>query len=212
MIISEKKTKSMIVNFTNNYQFHTRMKINGSNIEVVDKIRILGTTFTNNLTWNENCDILIKKVNARMQLIRKVWSFGSTREDMVHLWKVYCLSVLEQSCMVWDSGLSIENETDLERTQKTFVKLVLQEEYKNYFQGLKALGLETLKKRRKALTLRFIKQSLADGKLHKYFPLRRKQHGMETRKEEKYQIIHANTNRYQNSPIIAMQRLLNENQ
>ena len=38
MIISEKKTKSMIVNFTNNYQYHTRMKINGSIIEDVDKI------------------------------------------------------------------------------------------------------------------------------------------------------------------------------
>ena len=73
-----------------------------------------------------------------MQQIRKEWSFGSTREDMVHLWKVYCLSVLEQSCMVWDSGLSIEKETDLERTQKTFVKLVLQEEYKKLFSGLKS--------------------------------------------------------------------------
>ena len=210
MLISEKKTKSMIVNFTHNYQFHTRMKINESNIEVVDKIRILGTTFTNNLTWTENCDILIKKVNARMQLLRKVWSFGSSREEMVHLWKVYCLSVLEQSCMVWDSGLTLENETDLERTQKTFAKLVLQEDYKNYFQALKTLGLETLKQKRKSLTLRFVRQSLADGKLHNLFPLRRKQHGMRTREEEKYQITYANTNRYKNSPILAMQRLLNE--
>ena len=40
------------------------MKKNGSTIEVVDKFRILGTTFTNNLTWSENCDILLKKFNA----------------------------------------------------------------------------------------------------------------------------------------------------
>ena len=98
----------------------------------------------------------------------------------------------------------------MERTQKTFAKLVLQEEYKNYFQTLNELGLETLKKRRKVLTLRFAQHSLADGKLHNLFPMRRKQHGMETRKEEKYKIIQANTMRYQNSPIIAMQRLLNE--
>jgi hypothetical protein len=38
MIISEKKTKSMIINFTNNYQFHTRLTLNIQNIEVVDKI------------------------------------------------------------------------------------------------------------------------------------------------------------------------------
>ena len=42
MIISE-KTKSMITNFTNNYQFYTRLTLNSQNIEVVDKIKILGT-------------------------------------------------------------------------------------------------------------------------------------------------------------------------
>jgi hypothetical protein len=118
MIISEKKTKSMIVNFTNNYQFHTRLQLKGHAIEVVDKIKILGTTRTNNCSWTENCDIIVRKVNARMQLLRKVSSFGSNQEEMVHLWKVFCLSVLDQSCVVWGSGLTKENEDDLERTQK----------------------------------------------------------------------------------------------
>ena len=123
MIISEAKTKSMIVYFTNNYRFQTRLKLNNMNIEVVDKIKILGTIFTNTLSWNENCDRIIKKVNARMQLLRKVWNFGSTNDEMVQLWKTYCLSLLEQSCVVWDSGLTRENELDLERCQ-TFCKLI----------------------------------------------------------------------------------------
>ena len=33
---------------------------------------------------------------------------------------------------------------------------------------------------------------------------------MKTRKRDFFQVIHANTERYQNSPIINMQRLLNE--
>ena len=109
MIISENKTKSMIINFTNNYQFQTRLQLNNKNIETVDQMKILGTIFTSTLSWDENCTKIIKKVNARMQLLRKVWSFGSTIEEMVQLWKVYCLSVLEQSCIVWDSGLTEEN-------------------------------------------------------------------------------------------------------
>jgi hypothetical protein len=76
MLISEKKTKSMIINFTEKYQFHTRLKLNDSNVQVVEKMKILGTLVTNKLSWSENCDILVKKVNARMQLLRKVWSFG----------------------------------------------------------------------------------------------------------------------------------------
>ena len=84
-------------------------------IEIVKQIKILGTIFTENFSWDENCAAIIKKVNARMQLLTKIWSFGSTNEEMVHLWKVYCLSILEQSCVVWGSSLTLENKNDLER-------------------------------------------------------------------------------------------------
>ena len=162
----------MIINFTHKYQFQTRLQLNNKNIEIVDQIKILGTIFTNTLSWNENCANIIKKVNARMQLLRKVWSFGSTNEEMVQLWKTYCLSVLEQSCVVWSSGLTNENKMDLERTQKTFCKLVLEENYSTYYEALLTLRLQTLEERRKTLTLRFVKRSLSDGKLHDLFPKR----------------------------------------
>ena len=136
------------------------------NIEIVDSIKILGTVLTNKLSWTENCQLLVRKVNNRMQLLRKVWSFGSTHEEMVHLWIVYCRSVLEQSCVLWDSGLTKENIEDLERTQKSFTKLVLEEDYLNYFQALKVLGLEKLETRRKILTLGFARSGIEDGILN----------------------------------------------
>ena len=61
-------------------------------------------------------------------------------------------SVLEQSCVLWDSGLTCENREDLERTQKSFAKLVLEEDYKSYKNALDILGIETLDARRKILT------------------------------------------------------------
>ena len=51
--------------------------------------------------------------------------FGATREEMVHFWITYCRSALEQSAVLWSSSLSQENKDDLERTQKSFAKLVL---------------------------------------------------------------------------------------
>ena len=211
MIISEKKTKSMIVNFTNNYQFHARLQLKGHNIEVVDNIKSLGTILTNSFSRTEHFDMIVRKVNARMQLLRKVSSFGSNQEEMVHLWKVFCLSVLDQSCVVWGSGLTKENEDDLERTQKTFAKLVLGDSYTTYFEALKTLQLDPLNLRREKLTLGFVKRSLADGKLWNLFPIRKKPHMKNTRKPEKYIVHHANTERLKNSPILAMQRLLNQN-
>ena len=120
MSISEKKTKAMIFNFTNQYQFTTRLQLRGQPIQIDDKMKILGCQISNNLSWSDNCDYLISKVNMRMQLLRKVWSFGSTIPEMVHLWICYCRSVLEQSCVIWHSSLIEQNTIDLERTQKVF--------------------------------------------------------------------------------------------
>ena len=50
MIISKKKTKALIFNYTNNYQFGTRIQFEGENIEFVDKMKLLGTWVTSKLT------------------------------------------------------------------------------------------------------------------------------------------------------------------
>ena len=200
----------MIVNFTNNFQFTTRLQLKQKNVEIVDKIKILGTIVTNQLSWNENCSNLIKKANARMQLLRKVWSFGSTRVEMVELWKVFCRGILEQTCPVWSSSLTDQNISDLERVQKTFVKLILEEDYSDYKNGLTLLDLSTLEERRKFLTLKFAKTSFADGLLRDLFPLRNQGHRMTKRKTEKFRVIHAHTECFRKSPIITMQNMLNQ--
>ena len=69
---------------------------------------------TNDNVWEET-KAMIKKVNARMKLLRNT-------HKMIHLWVVFCRSVVEQSCVVWHSFLTKENRDDLERTQKTFFK------------------------------------------------------------------------------------------
>ena len=130
---------------------------------------------------------------------------------MVHLWKVYCRSVLEQSCVLWDSSLTEDNRTDLERTQKTFCKLVLEEDYQNYNNALKILHLQTLDQRRKILTLKLAETGIKNGTMNDLFPHKKKTHNMTTRSGDYYKITHANTKRFQNSPVLAMQRMLNNN-
>ena len=108
MVISEKKTKAMLINFTNNYQFTTRLSMNNTNIEVVNEMKILGTIITDKLKWDKNCDLIISKVNKRMLLLKKALSFGANREEMVHYWIIYCRSVLEQSAELWSSSITQE--------------------------------------------------------------------------------------------------------
>ena len=125
MLLNENKTKAMVVNFTTNYQFTTRLNLNNQNIDVVNKMKILGTPINNKLDWNDNCKNIIAKVNKRMVFLRKILGFGANQTKMVQLWKTYCRSVPEQSAVVLQAGLTNENRKDLERTKKTFTKLIL---------------------------------------------------------------------------------------
>ena len=145
-----------------------------------------------------------------MQLLRSVSSFGSSIPEMVHLWKLFCLSVLEQSCVVWGSSLTEENKQDLERTQKSFAKLVLKEKYEDYTSALLKLNLETLSSRREKLMIKFGKTSIENRKLHTLFPLRKTEHNMLLRNPNIYRVTKANTQRFYNSSILHIQRLLNK--
>ena len=108
MVLNEKKTKAMIINFTES-QFSTRLVLNHKSIDIVDSMKILGTIINNKLEWTQNCQELVKKVNKRMVFLRKILSFGANRSKMVQLWKTYCRSVLEQSAVLWQGALTEEN-------------------------------------------------------------------------------------------------------
>ena len=43
MKIIENKTKTMIFNFTNNYQFSTRLKLNDTILQTIEETKLLGT-------------------------------------------------------------------------------------------------------------------------------------------------------------------------
>ena len=182
--------------------------MNDTNIEVVNEMKILGTIITDKLKWDKNCDLIISKVNKRMLLLKKALSFGANREEMVHYWIIYCRSVLEQSAELWSSSITQENKEDLERTQKSFAKLVLKNEYTDYETALLKLNLQTLEQRRKELCLNYAKKSIKNETLSDLFPLN--ENKKETRNKEKYVVTHANTDRLRNSSIIYMQNLLNE--
>ena len=83
----------MIFNFTDKYQFTTRLYLKGSDIEIVDKMKILKTIVDSKLSWDENYSLIIKKVNSRMELLRSLKIFGSFVQEMVHKWILFCYVV-----------------------------------------------------------------------------------------------------------------------
>ena len=144
MKINSSKTKNMIFNFTNDFQFSTRMHLDGQNIEVLESTKLLGTIISNDLKWNLNTQNIVKKANARMELLRKVASFGAPLEDLKIVYFIFVRSQLEQSSTVWHSSLTEENISDLERVQKTAAKIMLRNKYNGYKDSLKQLNMKSL--------------------------------------------------------------------
>jgi hypothetical protein len=209
MMINQKKSKTMVFNFTKKYQFSTRLKLEGEILDTVSDTKLLGTIVSDDLKWNKNTENIVKKANSRMELLRRVTSFGATYAELKNIYILYIRSLLEQSCTVWHSGLTEENAQDLERIQKSALRIILQESYSTYENALNFLEIETLYDRREALCLSFAKKCLTNEKMKEFFQPNKKIHPMKTRFEEEFEINQANTERLRNSPIIYMQRLLN---
>ena len=70
---------------------------------------------------------------------------------------------------------------DLERVQKSAVKLILKENYKGYQKGLAELGLENLKERRELLCLEFARRCVKNEKSKYMFPGNNTKHMIQTR-------------------------------
>ena len=207
MQLNVAKTKVMLITFTKNYQFVSRFKLNDSTLEQVKEAKILGTIISDSLSWNANCARIVKKCNMRLQLLREVASFGTDVRMMKLIYIQIIRVILEGSCQVWHGSLTKKNRRDLERCQKMAMKIILPTQ--SYKTALQTLDLETLEERREKLTAKFSNFAKNHDKLKSVFRLNMKSHKMNTRNKQTF-LMNANTDRFMNSPIMKMQRLLNK--
>ena len=68
MMINEKKNKSIIFNFTDKYQFGTRLHLNDEIIEVLDSSKLFGTIIASDLRLDLSTMSIIKKANTEWSL------------------------------------------------------------------------------------------------------------------------------------------------
>ena len=115
MKLNQNKTKNMTFNFTNNYQFSTRLQLNDQNLESIESTKLLGTIISNDLIWNLNTKNVVQKANARMQILRKASSFGASIDDLKLLYYGYIRNRMEQCATVWHSNLTEESKDDVKR-------------------------------------------------------------------------------------------------
>ena len=73
-----------------------------------------------------------------------------------------------------------------------------------YSDGLKNLKLDSLKKRREKICLKFAKNCIQNDKVRSMFPRNKKNHKMKTRSPNVFQIQKAKTKRYKKSAMVSL--------
>ena len=207
MKLNTVKSKYMTVNFTHNYQFNTRLKLEDKLLEQVQETKLLGVIVNEKLSWQSNTSFIVKKAYKRMTILHKLFEFTVPKEELVDIYILYIRSVVESSAVVWHSSLTQGQELEIERVQKVALRIILKEEYVSYANALELCSLQTLKDRRNQLCLTFAKKCTKNPKTSDMFPLNNRLHS--TRQPEQYFVTPANTDRLAKSAIPHMQRLLN---
>ena len=90
------------------------------------------------------------------------------------------------------------------------MKLISNEKYKTYKNALEVLQIESLSDCREKLCVSFANRAPTHPKFKHMFPKNNKTHQIGTRKQEKFKVQHAHTDRLKDSSIIFMQNLLNK--
>ena len=209
MTLNTNKTKYMVVNFTRNFQFNTRINLENDLLEEVQECKLLGLTITNKLSWSKNTENVVKKANTRMLILHKLYDFNLPLEEMISIYTLFIRSAAEYCCVVWHSSITEEECRNIERIQKVALRIILQEDYLDYASALKLCGLDSLRDRRTKLSFSFAKKCLTSDKSSDLFPLNVKT--VNTRPHEKYHVMHAKTERLAKSAVPYLQRLLNSN-
>ena len=61
---------------------------------------------------------MCKKAFARMTMLTKLKYVGTSRENLLDIYKLYIRGVLEYCSVVWHSTLTVQQETDIEKNAK----------------------------------------------------------------------------------------------
>ena len=117
-------------------------------------------------------------------MLTKLKYVGVRKEDLIEIYVLYIRSIAEYCSVAFHSSLTVEQSNQIERIQKTCLKVILDEMYIDYASALEMSGLDTLYDRRVKL-----------------FPLNSNVGSCNVRNSETYSVKFASTSTYRDSTI-----------
>lgn len=117
LILNILKTKEMVINFRKRPSIEP-ISIHGSNIDIVEEYKYLGTIIDNKLTWKANTLARYTKAQQRLYFLRKLRSFKADTVILRLFYLTFIQSVVTFAIQCWGGGLSVQNRNMLDKITK----------------------------------------------------------------------------------------------
>ena len=207
MVVNNSKTVLLCISDALNYKPGTFIvDNNGKRIDCVDKMKLLGFTFSSKPTVSAHVETVTKRMRQKYWSLRHLRGIGFNSQELVEVYKSVILPIADYCAPAYHSLTTDIHDQQLEQAQTGALRAIF-----GYGPSARALrqqaGLETLRARRIAQTDKFAEKCLASPRFCHWFPLR--QGRTSNRSGEKYLEFKAKTDRLNNSPIYYMRRRLN---
>ena len=211
MQINVAKTKLMLFNPCTSKDCMPEIALKDTRIDLVEQTKLLGVVLSSNLSWSANTDYIVGRCYKKAWVLRRLKKLGANHTDLLDVFFKQIRSVAEFAVPVWNSSLTGEDISKLERIQKVALHIILGEEYSSYTSALKALGVEKLSVRRKKICLQFAKKSQKHQKFSKWFKPSKPNLNIITRqKKSKFCPVICKKARFEKSPLNYLTQLLNQ--
>ena len=169
-----------------------------------------GQVYFSDLKWHQNTEHITKKAYARLWMLKRLKQMGASIPTLIDVYTKHVRSVLEFAAVVWNSSLTQDNITTIERVQKCAFSVILGARYNSYKEACDFLKMESLSKRRQTLSRKFAIKSSKHSIHSKWFNLYQGETRTRTEKPV-YKPVLGRTERLLKSAIPFLTNLLNEN-
>ena len=91
---------------------------------LVETTKLVGVTLSSDLKFHEHVKTIVKNANKKIWMLRRLKDFGFKEKDLIEIYQLQIRSRLEYSVPAWNSSLTEDDKSEIERVQKTALKII----------------------------------------------------------------------------------------
>ena len=204
------KCKELPITFSRSQDPLPPTTIDGTVINSVSKVKLLGVTINSTLTWNDHIEEIVKKASRKHYYLVQLKRAKIPASELVAYYCACIRSSIDYACPVFHYSLTKYLQQELERIQKRALACIYPES--RYEDALSFAGLESIHDHQESLTKTFFRSIVENpkNKLHALLPQRNNNAIYSLRKPRTFNIPKVKTKRYANSFIVRSCKLYDE--